>query len=616
MKILTREAIQRMFNDRVGGVGFGAGGSGEGGASSDYFMANFVSIDYWNTIFVVHGKQKVTVTDGTSGTQTVTITDVELPPNSTPSTTTNTDSETGDVTVTEITIESIEVKYNFWSDGGVSALGTNGSGGGGGGDTLNALLANINDSSIGDIAPTASEVGKCLVYAGNNTWAWATPGGGGGGLTYDLSWSYGSVTSASGDSYDGSASKSFVIPKNTGDLTNNSGFITSSALSGYLQLAGGTMTGALTMAGQNGAIIMSGKNIYLGTSGISSNTSGDIVFNYGSGNEKARIWVDNTFSSALGPNYRCYDTSGNLIVSTRLALASEIPSLSGYATQTWVQSQGYLTAISITPTSASGANVVTYGGVSGGAITLYSSTIASLINNAGYTWWGATMSSGAVNGQIMQTSGNIYMHYANPHIYMGSADKNVLEYDSRYNSLAIGYSGPDTTTIRGGTIRLKDASGNDMAITTTLASKRGIVGSECIGVNSRFMFYWSTDLNAVVVTDTSGNAVNFCSLGGISALGVSTVGGLSELTVNTLKGVRYLQNASGAISITSGNSYIYIGAGSGSNVYIADSNNTYFDASGHLHLTDKRLYLDATRYMYVSNSHLYFYNGSTSVQIA
>jgi hypothetical protein len=132
------------------------------------------------------------------------------------------------------------------------------------------------------------------------------------------------------------------------------------------------------------------------------------------------------------------------------------------------------------------------------------------------------------------------------------------------------------------------------------------------------MLKWDNKSKSLYVVQSDGStAANFYATGGVSALGISTGGtpSVSELTVGTLKGVRYLQNESGAVSITSVNSYIYIGAGSGSNVYIADSSNTYFDTNGHLHLTGKRLYLDSTRYVYVSNSHLYFYNGSSSVQI-
>jgi hypothetical protein len=56
------------------------------------------------------------------------------------------------------------------------------------------------------------------------------------------------VTSASGNSYDGSATKSFKIPKYTSDIINDSSFITSSALGSYLPLSGGTMTGLLSIA--------------------------------------------------------------------------------------------------------------------------------------------------------------------------------------------------------------------------------------------------------------------------------------------------------------------------------------------------------------------------------
>ena len=62
----------------------------------------------------------------------------------------------------------------------------------------------------------------------------------------NLTWSYGSVTAANGDSYNGSAAKSVVIP-NTSHLTNDSGFITSSALGAYLPLSGGTMTGGINL---------------------------------------------------------------------------------------------------------------------------------------------------------------------------------------------------------------------------------------------------------------------------------------------------------------------------------------------------------------------------------
>ena len=615
---LTREAIQRMVG--TGGMVMGGGGGEGGGISADFLTQNYVAIPYFSQLFTIHGKQTTTV-DGTVTDEQ----DITMPPNTMPSRTETT--EGGVTTVIETTITRIEALFDFNSVGGVSALGYNPGGGGGGGADLNALLDNINSSSIGDIAPTASEVGKCLVYNGNNQWAWATPGGG-GGLTYGLSWSYGSVASAQGGSYDGSASKSFIIPKDTSHLSNGAGFITSAALSGYLPLTGGTMTGS---------IIMKGVNIYMDPADSSSNATPDIVFRYGNGSEKARIWVDDTFSSALGPQFRVYNTAGTQIVSTRLALASQI---SDMATKTWVTNQGFVTSSGVTsvglsmPTgfSVSNSPVTSSGTLAVSFATGYSlpttakqsnwDTAYTKITNG--TWWGQSMnSSGVVDGTISVKSsvaGTIDLYQPS----VTSGNQLTIRQNTAYAEIWNRASTP--ILVSSGIFGI--GIGSTSSITNS-SYKLQVAGTAMIGtgytdttsglVIGGAMLKWDNQSKSLYVVQSDGStAANFYATGGVSALGISTGGSpsVSELTVGTLKGVRYLQNASGAVSITSGNSYIYIGAGSGSNVYIADSSNTYFDTSGHLHLTGKRLYLDSTRYVYVSNSHLYFYNGSSSVQIA
>ena len=102
---------------------------GMGFATQQWVGDNYLSIAFFSSLFKAYTSQMV-----------------EVVPNG------------GDVT----TIENIKAMFGFWTEQYVSSLGYNSSGGGGGAD-LNALLANINSSSIGDIAPTASEVGKCLV---------------------------------------------------------------------------------------------------------------------------------------------------------------------------------------------------------------------------------------------------------------------------------------------------------------------------------------------------------------------------------------------------------------------------------------------------------------------
>ena len=614
---LSREAIQRMID--VTGTG-GSGGGGEGGGiSADFLTQNYVAIPYFTQLFTIHGKQTTTV-DGTVTDEQ----DITLPPNTMPSRTETT--EGGVTTVVETTITRIEALFDFNSVGGVSALGYNPGGGGGGGADLNALLDSINSSNIGDIAPTASEVGKCLVYNGNNQWAWATPGGG-GGLTYGLSWSYGSVSGAQGGSYDGSASKSFVIPNDTSHLSNGAGFITSSALSGYLPLTGGTMTGS---------IIMKGVNIYMDPANSSSNATPDIVFRYGNGSEKARIWMDDTFNSALGPQFRIYNTAGTQIVSTRLVLATQI---SDMATKTWVNQQGFVTSSGVTSV---GLSMPTGFSVSNSPVTSSGTLAVSFAN--GYslpttakqtnwdtaytrittgTWWGQSMnSSGVVDGTISvksSVSGTIDLYQPS----VTSGNQLTIRQNTAYAEIWNHASTP--ILVSSGIFGI--GIGSTSSITNS-SYKLQVAGTAMIGtgytdttsglVIGGAMLKWDNTSKSLYVVQSDGStAANFFATGGVSALGISTGGSpsVSELTVGTLKGVRYLQNASGAVSITSGNSYIYIGAGSGSNVYVVDSSNTYFDTNGHLHLTGKRLYLDSTRYVYVSSGHLYFYNGSSSVQI-
>ena len=88
-----------------------------------------------------------------------------------------------------------------------------------------------------------------------------------------------------------------------------------SIINNKVNKSGDTMTGTLTMAGQD---------ILLGTSSSSSNDSADIVWNYGNGQEKSRIWTANTYSTSekLGPNYRVYAEDGTSVLSGRLMVTT------------------------------------------------------------------------------------------------------------------------------------------------------------------------------------------------------------------------------------------------------------------------------------------------------
>ena len=85
---------------------------------------------------------------------------------------------------------------------------------------------------------------------------------------------------------------------------------------------------AVRLSGREG-LICNGNDVTLGTSGSSSNDSGDIVWKYGNGKEKARIWTDNTYTSAKGLNYRLYKEDGTQLTNGTIPLANTYLPLAG-----------------------------------------------------------------------------------------------------------------------------------------------------------------------------------------------------------------------------------------------------------------------------------------------
>lgn len=562
--ILTRDKGQRMWGGG-GGSSYSYGGGGGGESPS---FDGFVSNEYYNQNFELLYKQEVTVGGTTTTTFMTAAPNIIVPVGTVTDETTQTTTVTslvGPVAKNAIVLGNIMMVYdqtnnaikvvnrdgstaaNFYATGGVSALGYN-------------------------------------------------PGG--GGLTYGLSWSYGSVSGAQGGSYDGSVSKSFLIPNDTSHLSNGAGFITSAALSGYLHI------------GSDG-VVEGGQYYDFHVQG----TTADFA---------TRLQASGTYNNTL-----------------------TFPSEDGViATRNWVNQQGFLTSETYRGTVTSvGLSMPSGFSVSGSPVT--SSGTLSVGIAIGYfiptttqreTWNGkqdaisdlSTIRSNATNGQAAYTKINAATWWgrgldANNQVKGGLQYVEYIEFN---NTSGAGHGGHLDFHFNGSsddyTSRIIESSIGKLSVNSVYMSNGNAVIGESTTDTSHYLqigggrIYWDNQSKSLYVVQSDGStAANFYATGGVSALGISTGGSpsVSELTVGTLKGVRYLQNESGAVSITSGNSYIYIGAGSGSNVYVADSSNTYFDTNGHLHLTGKRLYLDSTRYVYVSNSHLYFYNGSSSVQI-
>ena len=150
---LSRKAIQRMVDSgqvNIGGRRTGSGGGGGGGVSATWVEENYISKEFFNTLFTIHGHDA----DDTA----VPPTDVIIEPND-----------------TETVLDSIEAMVGLWTEKYLSALGLS-SGGGGGGDVLAEPLVSIN--GIG--TPTAAN--RTLVWNGTQ-WTFQPYGQGGGSVT-------------------------------------------------------------------------------------------------------------------------------------------------------------------------------------------------------------------------------------------------------------------------------------------------------------------------------------------------------------------------------------------------------------------------------------------------
>lgn len=85
----------------------------------------------------------------------------------------------------------------------------------------------------------------------------------------------------------------------------------------FVKKSGDTMTGNLTLAG---------NELHMGTASSSSDDSGDIVWYYGNGQEKARVWTNDSPTTADDGrlNFRCYKSDGTQLSSGKLATNGDL----------------------------------------------------------------------------------------------------------------------------------------------------------------------------------------------------------------------------------------------------------------------------------------------------
>lgn len=162
VKVLSRDAVQRMTGRRSSTISTVSGGGGDSGVSQAWVEEHYISKDFFNQLFTVHGTRTYIDED----TQEEVTEEVVITPNSIA------DGE-------EYKLSNVEVSVGLWTQQFLSALGLN-PGGGGGSVTLNNVLDGINNTAFPSATP--SSAGQAIVWNGTK-WTFGTAGGGGGTVT-------------------------------------------------------------------------------------------------------------------------------------------------------------------------------------------------------------------------------------------------------------------------------------------------------------------------------------------------------------------------------------------------------------------------------------------------
>lgn len=591
MKTLSREALQRMFGDRIGegGGGSSTGGSG-GGVTMSWVEGNFISKDFFNQLFTIHGTRTYIDED----TEEEVTEDVIISPNQIAD---------GD----EYSLSNVEVSVGLWTQRFLSALGLNPDGGGGGGA---ASLASLLDVNI-----TSPSNGQALIYnATTGKWVNGTA-------------ATGSVTSVG-----------LSVP--TGFSVQNSPV---------------TSAGTLIIAFQSGYSLPTNAK----------QTQWDTAYS----------WGNHATAGYLTSHQSLSGYATQLWVNSQGFLTSS--SLSGYATQSWVNNQGFLTSASGTFWGKSWSNGGTVSGhlsagSSGGSILQFHSielnSAGSMTSNGGYIDFHFGGSSDDYTSRIIEDSsgrlsinyrlyvlagGNVGIGTNNPQYLLDVAGNihlsNDLYLDTshvlRFNSLnAFSYNGSQLYLGYG------FRSTKDLYLYGTNIQFRpeGTLVAQVTPSGLRIgdgLISWDSANNALKVIKSDGTAANLYATGGISALGLSSGGGSTSISSLTLTSVLNMNNASrimfrnsggslmSAITVDSGNNlvlgeawtpsgyntyvrgnYVFIQTGTSYTTRMTINANGYTTFSGYVQ--SSRFYLDASRYLYLSGSSLMYYNGSTSIQIA
>lgn len=447
---------------------------------------------------------------------------------------------------------------NFYATGSVSALGMSGQGSSGG-VVLTEPLASINAAGL---AAHPSRSGQTIVWNGTS-WEYGTAGGGAGTVTsVAMTVPTGFSVSGSPITSSGTLALSFAagysLPANTKQAHWDAAYGWGNhAAAGYATQTWVQEQGYLTSA----SMANYATKTWVQQQGYLTSVS----------------WAGITGKPSTLAGYGITDAkiqNGTIYLGTNsIKPLTQHQSLAGYATQDWVQSQGYLVEVRFSDLISHPTTLAGYG-------------ITDAINK-NTTFWGQTVSGGTVSGSISAGSngGSINQFHA---IELNSAGTlaNLGGYiDFHFNGSNADY----TARI------IEDSTG----VVSVLALNRltGLrVGTgydaDYVQIGNIRLIYDDVN-NALKVERANGTAANFYATGGVSALGMGVGSGVVDnMTFNTVT-VNDTLTVGG--TLTGGTSW-----------NIAQT--------GYARFT--RMYLDATRYIYIDSNHvLKYYNGTTSKTI-
>lgn len=295
--------------DGMGGSGVGGGGTSSsalanmlsGYATQTWVTDNYVSIEFFNRLFRVHGAD-----------------DAVIVPND-----------------LETTIQNIEARFGLWTESFLSALGLNSSGSGGGGASYLGDLLDVNISS--------PATGEGLVFDGTR-WVNGPIGGGGTGSVESVGLSMptgfsvtGSPVTSSGTLAVGFAS-GYSLPPTSKQAQWDAAYSWGDhSQEGYATQSWVNAKGYTTNAGTVTSVRMT-VPAGLTVTGSPITTSGTLAISLGTGYSIPTTAKQSQWDTAYG-----WGNHADAGYATE-----EWVNGKGYATQAWVEAKGYATQSALT----------------------------------------------------------------------------------------------------------------------------------------------------------------------------------------------------------------------------------------------------------------------------